>query len=317
MQRVEIRNQPRPIPKGESQYREYFRPGANFIPKVLVKIGSFTPSGTGAVTATTMPSIHPPWNRVNEQKVFIPQEWLLPFITSDDMLAFSLRLGNRQRAIVPIDNAGNLIDHVAAMQNPDWNRLNVIYEEFRGKGGSTPKTLLSQIDFHSKLSRQLPLNRLDDEELLRCVLYPKSGDYMRGCRINGRKSIVDNTLYYITLETPNEVAFLVALLNAPSLCLAFRESRTSGRDFAKRPFECVPIPKYDPANDLHQELVNLTVEAEAVATTLLKDIQNNKKGKNLRGQDALSKLIRARLVENRISGRIDDVVAKLLPEQVR
>lgn len=318
LQRVVFQDTPAPIPKGKSYYHENFRQGATITPNVLTKIISFVPSQSGRVIATTLPSIQKPWIMVQEQEVEIPQDWLLPYIPSEDMLPFSLRPGGRQQAIIPVGEDGKLLDLVAATQNDDWSRLNEIYIENKGKGKTTPQTLINQLNYHSKLSHQLPLVREITEKDQLGVLYPASGDNMRGCRYQENTVVIDTKLYYAKLVKSEEAAYLVSLLNAPSLALAFRESRSSNRDFHKTPWECVPIPEFDPDNKLHLELAGLTVEAETATAIILQEIQNDKKRtKPLRNQDALSKRIRAGLVENGIAGRIDEATAKLLPDQVR
>lgn len=310
---------PTPIQSGGSYYINSFHQGACIRPHILVMIDKYTDLGNGFAEVLTAqsPKAKKPWKNIKPQQVRIPIKWILPVIGSTSMLPFVLSPRGPQRAILPVGSYGKLQDHEGAMQIQGWGKLNELFQEPSKSGRSTPNTLIANLDYKSKLNRQLPLFH-DEKLLLSRVLYAGYGDIMRGCRIPLSSSVIHETLYHSSFEKPEEAAYLVALLNAPSLLQAFKGSQTSGHGFHLQPWRRVPIPKYEPHNNLHRELVNLTTEAEVTAQELLNELIREKgKVAQLSGQKALSKRIRARLVENRISGRIDEVVAKLLPEQVR
>ncbi len=313
---------PPPIPMGISDYmrRQHtvFLQGATITPKVLTMVAETKRSiKTGEVEVITETSSDDSWNEVPQQRLVVPHNWLQPVINSKEMLPFALRPEDRKLAIIPTDLAGELLDETEANANQEWQKLNNLYVEHRGHGQSTPQTLMAQIDFRSKLSRQLPLVDMSDQPLNR-LLYPSSGDIMRGYRTRSRCAIATSGLFHAEFETPEEAAYLVALLNTPALRQAFAESKRSGRHFQLNPWRFIPIPEYDPANKLHQELAGLTVEAEATAGVVLQELQDNlKPGQILPGQIALSKRIRERLVENGLAQRLDEVATLLLPDQVR
>lgn len=314
MSLVDWAEPPPPIPAAPSYYQNRgFRRGADLFPHVLV-IASETEQTeeAGRVMVTTKPSTKRPWSEVPPQRVSVPRRWLLPVVNPNDMLAFSLRPGDRGRAIVPVGPEGRLLDHTAAMCNEEWRQLENIYAEHRGHGRNTPPTLTARINHVSTLQRQLPLPEAGQNAPLNRVLYPNSGDIMRGCRCTAEMGVASGGLVHATFDTADEAAYLTALLNAPSLTAAFKQSRTSNRDFALNPWKNVPIPKFDPDDETHRKLAALTGEAEAAAEVLMNSLSEHQ---SLSGQVVLSRWIRERLVENGIAGRIDAAVARLLPDQ--
>ena len=309
-----------PIPAGRSHYdRRGFRRGADLFPHVLVVVELAEPSRErGQVDVTTKPSVKRPWSAVQPQQVSIPRRWMVPVINTEDMLAFALRPGRSARAIVPVRADGRLLTHASAMQNEGWQQLEELYAEHRGHGQGTPPTLTARINHGAALEKQLPLGGRRQNTPPTRVLYPNSGDIMRGCRCNASQGIVTGGLVHATFATAAEAAYLTALLNAPALRAAFRQSRTSNRDFALNPWQRVPIPEFDPGNDLHRELAGLAVEAEAAAMAVLDDLMDEPAdGQRVPGQVAISKRIRSRLADAGIAGRIDAAALRLLPEQTR
>ena len=188
------------------------------------------------MTVTTVRSRKKPWSELEPQTGVVPAHWIRDLLTSNQMFAFVL-LPELQRAIVPTD-AGGRLEEAPERLSPFWRVLDAAYDEFRGRGRNTPETLIAQLDHNGKLSGQL--TRAGTRRTL--VLYPKSGDIMRGARSQTGSFVVDDTLYYFNAASAGEAGYLTALLNAPCLSRAFRESRTSGRDFHQHPWRTIPIP---------------------------------------------------------------------------
>lgn len=189
-----------------------------------------------------------------------------------------------------------------------WAYLDEIYSTYAGQGKGTPKTLIGRINFARNLSAQIGIDAPDR----RMVLYPKSGDIMRAARTRPNTGFVNDSLYWGVVDTEAKAGYVVCLLNAPSLVRAYLEARSSGRDFHLHPWRKVPIPRFDPNNPVHKELVDLCWEAEEVAVEMAQGVRKHKPGA---GQVAVSKAIRAQLADDGISDRIDQCARRLLPEQ--
>ena len=135
---------------------------------------------------------------------------------------------------------------------------------------------------------------------------------MRGVRVCPGTAIADKSTYRYDAETPEEAAYLVALLNAPALREAFRQSRRSGRHFDSSPWVRIPIPKFDPGNDHHRRLAALTEQAEDVVANWLDENLPEAPAK-VPSQPALSRRIRGALQAAGIMRAIDTEARVVLP----
>ena len=299
---------PAPLPRRPSGYvnkklRSPFRQGASVSPRVLVVAAEIV-NGPRAqeVTVTTVRSKKEPWSEIEPQTGAVPAHWVRDLLTSNQMSAFAL-LPELPRAIIPTD-AGGRLEEAPERVSLFWRDLDAAYDEFRGRGRNTPETLIAQLDHNGKLSGQL--TRAGRRRTL--VLYPKSGDIMRGARSQPGSFVVDDTLYYYNAASAGEAGYLTALLNAPCLSRAFRESRTSGRDFHQHPWRTIPIPRHDAADEVHRELTRLCNRAERVAGDWLCQQTASY------GQVAASSRIRSLLDEQGILTAIDRAAAEIFPE---
>ena len=302
---------PAPLPRQASAYvdnrhRAPFRQGASMSPRVLVVVREITDGPQhDEKRVTTTVSRKRPWAEVEPQTGVVPQRWIRDLLTSSQLLTFGI-LPELPHAIIPTDGQGRL-EEAPERLSPFWQVLNTAYDELRGRGRNTPETLIKQIDYNGKLSAQL--TRAGNRRTL--LLYPRSGDIMRGARSRSGPIVVDDTLYYFNAASGGEAAFLTAILNAPSLSRAFLESRTSGRDFHQNPWRAIPIPRYDPANPIHCHLAGLCNRAERAATGWLAQQTRSY------GQIAASARIRALLDERGIFAAIDRAAAIILPDHVQ
>lgn len=314
-ERLSFHAAPTPIPRAPSDYISprgdpLFRQGATITPKVLTVLGDIVeaehPDFLSVITARSQ---HPPWLDIEPQEGIVPRAWIRNLITSKSLLPFALSSRNQLHALVPTDARGNL--HESTLTDSDfWQRLDTIYKENKGAGTGTPKSLIAQIDYSSKLSSQLHLSG----NLRTMVIYPSSGDVMRACRLRPGDAIIDFTLYRFSACSASEAAYLVALLNAPCLINAFAQSRAGGRDFHLNPWRAIPIRRYDKGNSAHVDLAKLTVQAERLCNVWL---SNPESSTGHLGQVALSKRLRELLLEKGIFDQIDRLARKILPRQAR
>jgi len=135
---------------------------------------------------------------------------------------------------------------------------------------TTVKDSLAQwLNYQSKLTAQsaepgyLVLYGATGTNLTAAVL--DTHDLPAANGVQPRAFVVDHKTYWYRSSTPDEAHFLVALLNAPFVDHAIKLYQTRGlygeRDIHRRPFEVCAIPRYDPGNSQHQQLVTLSQEA--------------------------------------------------------
>ena len=298
---------PDPLPQAVSDYvKKGFRQGATIVPEVLL-VAEKTYPQADRVRVQTRKSKQKPWKEVQPQNVEIPKRWLSKLYKSIDLYPFLASLDDTQ-AIIPVDEQGKL-DLVSAQEKFGWGHLEEIYRKHRGQGKNTPRTLAERINFHGALSAQ-PQHRIFDQSM---VLHVGSGDIMRAARICPGAGFVDSSLYWhVASGAAEEAGYLTALLNAPSLRRAFFESRESGRHFHLHPWRKVPIPRYDGQDERHTELARLCGIAEK---TTLEVVRDTRKETPYAGKQKISRAIRSRLCSEGISQVIDEVAARLLPDQ--
>ena len=314
-ERISFRVVPAEIPRAISGYvtpdgTPLFRQGATITPKVLTVLDRVAERGkAGQLEVTTVRSMHRPWSEIELQTGSVPSTWIRELIVSKAVLPFALSPSAQSYALIPVDSKGNF-GVEATKESSFWQRLNSIYRENRGRGRGTPRDLISQIDYGSKLSGQLHLSG----NLHTMVIYPSSGDIMRACRVRPGEAIIDATLYRFTAESASEAAYLVALMNTPCLSETFAHSRDSGRDFHLNPWRRIPIVRFDPQDKAHVELSRLAVQAERITKKWLANPHNPVA--NL-GQVGLSTRLRNLLVEEGVFAEMDRIAHQILPKHVR
>ena len=295
---------PEPIPKEESDYVGRFRQGATIVPHCLLVVDRTSKEKNARVEVETRKSRHEPWKNVESPKETIPLKWMTPCIFSDDLLPFTMR-PEPTRAIIPLGENGLL------EENPEkdvyWRKADKLWKENKGKGKSTPDSLLNRINFNSALEKQLPVTR-NNTDLCR-VVYNSSGQHLRATRSNGL--ILESSCYWLETSSEEEAQYLVSLLNARCLQNAYRECRKSDRHFHTYIWNEIPIPYYNSKNKDHVRLAGLCLEAENLAAKILRDLNLSNK------QEKLSRQIKDALKESGISDRIDEAARKVLPDQAR
>ena len=293
----------------DAKGRPLFRQGATMTPKVLVVLERVEAEGQ-CNRVTTSRSQHKPWSDIDPQTGTVPTNWVRNLIVPKSVLPFAFFPSSLSRVLVPTD-ANGILDETETKTCDFWQSLDKIYREQRGKGQGTPKTLLSQIDYNSKLSVQLEAYK----NIRSMVVYPASGDIMRACRLRPGEAIVDSTFYRFAASSAQEAAYLVALMNAPCLNDAYVQCRRSGRHFHLHPWRSIPIRRYDGENLDHVALARLAAQAERATSTWLSRVPPNEL--NSLGQVALSERVRKLLHEKGVLEEIDSIARRLLPDHVQ
>jgi len=179
-----------------------------------------------------------------------------------------------------------------------WTRAEAIWDANKGE---SRLSLIERADYHNGLSRQLPVPS-------HRVLYTASGQYLAAARTEDPVALIDTKLYWAAASSVEEARYLTAVLNAPSLTAHVNPLQSRG-EHNPRDFHLVvwrlPIPLFDPSNELHQQLVQLAAEAEAVAASV--DISGH------RTFQAQRRLIREELDRRGIAAGIDSIVNDLMP----
>ncbi len=289
---------------GGSVYRERFRNGASMFPRMLCMVERVTASGPGSSAAAPLVRSRknrlekPPWRNLQPLQMPVESaalrplylgESIAPFRLLDPALCISPWAGNK---VVDSNGAG-----LAGL--PKLSAWLGRAEDFWQQHSSGKLTLLDRFDFHHELRAQFPMAPLR-------VLYSKAGSLPAAAILQSDDALVDHTAYWAAADTRAEAAFLVTVLNSETARVRVQHLQARGqwgaRHFDKVMFE-LPIPSFDPADGLHQDIADAGVQAEAVSG-----------GVDISGLSFVPARTRIReaLRTDGIAGKIDALVETLL-----
>ncbi len=139
------------------------------------------------------------------------------------------------------------------------------------------------------------------------VLYTKAGTRLSAVVIAADDALVDHKAYWAPARSPEEAAYLVAVLNSAAVLAKVTDLQPHGQK-DKRDFDnlvwTLPIPEYDAADPLHRDLAAAASRAEAVAAAVpLAEGHFTQK----------RRAIRAALAEDGVAAEMEALVDALLP----
>ena len=281
-----------PAPRGQSPYYERVRQGASIVPRCLW----FTMTSPIAIVVDReRPWLRthsrferqakPPWQGIRMSDT-VEARFLYSTLLSDELLPFGWR--NLSLVVLPLADGKLLTFRDAIRRGKDaiamWLRkAESLWLERR----KSSIDLLDYLDWQGKLTAQHPTGVYK-------VLYNASGTHLCACVVDTddpktRKVFVlqtqgfiaDTTTYWLETNNMDEVHYLCACLNSPCVDRFIKPFQPKGafgalsgkgeRHIHRRPFEVLPIPLFDPSNNVHLRLSDLSKQchtkvAEFVAT---------------------------------------------------
>jgi hypothetical protein len=201
-----------------------------------------------------------------------------------------------------------------------------MWSEVRGEK-EKKMTVYEWLDYQQKLSTQNPRAKYR-------VVYLRSGtnlattvidveDVLRENQL-ANDVVIESTLYHYDTDNAEEAYYLAAILNSSVLDELIKPMQSKGkfgeRDIVKKPLE-FPIPRYDPNNEIHKKLAELSKRASEVTQRILPQLLSVRGyDKRLKERGALMpqevatlrRDIRERLKD--IIQQIDDLLVELFKE---
>lgn len=156
------------------------------------------------------------------------------------------------------------------------------------------------------------------------VLYNASGTYLVSAVVPNRASITkvdsseikvagviaDHKAYWFDTDNLDEAMFIAAMLNAPIVDSLIKPMQSRGqwgeRDIHKKVLE-LPLPKFNPKNSKHMELVRLAKQAQTKAEKLVIDLESK-----YTGIGKIRQMIKVEIAEEVL--KIDKIVRDLISE---
>ncbi len=313
---------------GTSPYGGYSRQGATIVPRCLFFVNET--ENTAIVQAAPTVTVNPrrgshdkaPWKdldltaitgqTVENRHLFDVHlgETVAPYVTLEPLKAL-LPL-KRGAAAIPTNDDGPGGIRLGGLEwrmRERWQTVSRVWEE--NKAIANRLNLLGQIDYLHKLSSQLEWQEDKGDRPIRLV-YTSAGQPTASL-IQENSVLVDYKLFWVVCKNTEEANFLLAIINSNTLQEAVKPLMSKGqfgaRDLQKHLWK-LPIPEFDPAQDLH---VALAETGETAATAAVKQLAVLRE---LRG-DKLTvtiarKELRKWLRESAEGAAVEEVVGRLL-----
>ena len=266
---------------GGSTYGPLSRQGATIVPRCLFFVNET--ANPAVVQAAPTVTVNPrrgsldkaPWKdldltaitgqTVENRHLFDVHlgETVAPYVVLEPLKAL-LPLKRGEAAITPDEDGpgGIRLGGLERRMRERWRTVSRLWED--NKALANNLDLLGQLDYMGKLSSQLDWQNSSDGGQIR-VVYTKSGE-PTAALLQGNMTLVDHILYWIPCSTVGEANYLMAIINSDALQEAVTPLMSKGqfgaRDLHKHLWK-LPIPEFDPAQELHAAIA----EAGAAAAT--------------------------------------------------
>ena len=292
---------------GESPYGGYSRQGATIVPRVLFFVSET--ENTAIVQAAPTVTVNPrqgsqdkaPWKdldltaitgqTVEKRHLFSVDlgESIAPYVTLEPLKALlPLKRGD---AAIPTDDSGPggiRLGGLERRMRQRWQTVSRMWEE--NKALANNLNLVERLDYVRNLSSQLEWQQDAGNGLLR-VVYTKSGE-PTAALLQDSEALIDHLLYWIPCSTIDEADYLLAIINSDALQAAVKPLMSKGqfgpRDLHKHLWK-LPIPGFDPTQELHVAIAEAGATAAAGAKAKLNHLREQ------RGDDLTVAIVRREL----------------------
>jgi SAM-dependent methyltransferase len=259
-----------------SPWAERFRNGATIFPRLLFFVTRQAagplgmPAGKASVRSLQRANDKKPWKDLPALDGVVETEFLRPVLLGESLLPF--RIVSTFEAVLPRDRDGLMdgqSDRLDAYEGLAswWRRAEAVWEKHRS---SDRLSLIEQLDYQSKLKQQFPIQP-------ERIVYNASGMHLLAARLNDQRAVIEHALYWATAASTAEARYLCAILNSAAITELVRPFMSYGKDerhFDKHIWQ-VPIPLYDPSNDLHGRLSARGAELETAIAKIEVDPQRH------------------------------------------
>ena len=279
---------------GDSPYAGLSRQGAVIVPRCLFFVNET--ANAAIVQAAPTVTVNPrrggqdkaPWKdldltaitgkAVERSHLFDVHlgETIVPYVALEPLKAL-LPLKHDDTAIPADDNGpgGIGLGGLERWMRERWQTVSALWESNRAP--TNRLNLLEQIDYLHKLSSQLEWQGKADDGRVR-VVYTKSGEPTAGL-LQDNKMLVDHLLYWISCKDMAEANYLLAIINSNALQEAVKPLMSKGqfgaRDLHKHLWK-LPIPEFDPAQELHAAIAEAGATAAAGARERLAELREQR-----------------------------------------
>ncbi len=260
--------------ENRSYYFDKFKQGASLVPRRFcfvekIQRGRLGSSSTTPLVKSVVSNLDKaPWKDINPLELKIESQFLKPVYTGKSIAPF--RILNHNTAIIPWDNEKGVLDSSMAERSGYTNLSNYLekVEKLWSDNSNGSMIFKRRINYNATLENQFPISKLK-------VVYTASGTNVASVLLEDSTGIIDTSLYYTTVNNKNEGIYLEGILNSDFLIEKIRNLQAQGQWGARhisRHLLKPPIPKYNPQDPLHQDIVSQTQEIKIIAQKVKLDL---------------------------------------------
>ena len=250
-----------------SYYFDKFKQGASLVPRRFcfvekIQTGRLGSSSTTPLVRGVVSNLDKsPWKDINPLELKIESQFLKPVYTGKSIAPF--RILNHNTAIIPWDNREGVMDALMAEKRGHTNLNNYLekVEKLWSDNSNGSMTFKRRINYNATLENQFPISKLR-------VVYTASGTNVAAGLLEDSTGVIDTKLYWTSVDSKNEAIYLEGILNSDCLIEKIRSLQSQGQWGARdihRHLLKPPIPKYNPKELLHQDIVSQTQEIKIIA----------------------------------------------------
>ena len=276
---------------GGSPYARLSRQGATIVPRCLFFVNEVANTATvqAAQTVTVNPrrgsQDKPPWKdldltAISDQTIERAHlfdvhlgETVAPYVTLEPLQA--LLPVKRGEFAIPADDEGPggvKLGGLERWMRERWQTISGLWET--NKQPANQLNLLGQLDYLHKLSAQL--ERRQDHGIRPIRLVYTSAGQPTASLIGNDGVIVDYKLFWVACKTIKEADYLLAVINSDTLREAVAPLMSKGlfgaRDLQKHLWR-LPIPEFDPSQELHASIAKAGAQAAVGAGKQLEKLR--------------------------------------------
>lgn len=253
-----------------SPYRDRFREGATLVPRMMcyverAPVGRLGASSNAPVVRSIRTNLErEPWKDLEPIQSAVEASNLRVAYLGASIAPF--RVLDEPEAVVPIDGTTVLDSRRAESRGlhntADWLRQ---CEQRWDQHSAGTMRFRERLDYQRGLGQQLPIPPIR-------VVYAKSGTQPAACVIRNQDAVIDHMLYWAPVDTEEEGHYLASILNAEATRARVEHMQSRGEQGARhfdKVFFTLPIPRFDPSNELHLRIVQAGRDAEVAAGSIL------------------------------------------------
>lgn len=291
-----------------SAYKDYFRQGATFVPRMLFLVERRDPGPLGmpkgrALIRSVRTNLEkPPWRDLSALEGAMETEFIMPVFLGEHVLPH--RIAQPAEGVIPWDFGKKRLFQPDGDSRLDsykylakwWRLADATWTKHRS---SERLSLVGQLDYHNKLTAQYPIAPIR-------VVYAASGMHLCAARIQNHRALMAHSLYWCRVHTVEEARYLCAILNAVCVTELVRPYMSYGKDerhIDKHVWK-LPIPLFDANKRAHMKLAEQAAEVEAAVAALELDDNLHFAARRRR--------VREFLADHPTAQKIEAAVAKLL-----